>query len=199
MTKFGVIGPLEKLSKGENMKLYHGSNVENIKTLNPVLSNHGKPLVYLTDNYTLAILYAHNPIKRPGGFFTYKFDKQGKLNYDEYFDNQLEVMYKGVSGYVYTINANENEYTKLDKMYWVYTTESNVPTNSVEYIEDLYLKILQCEKAGDIIINRYSTMDEETKQKWRSIVIKDIENKDLKNNMDSSYAQFLHKHFPDLI
>ena len=181
------------------MKLYHGSNVKDINKLNPVLSNHGKPLVYLTDNYTLAILYAHNPIKRPGGFFTYRFDSNGKLHYDEYFENQLEKMYSGVSGYVYTIDANLEDYVKLDKMYWVYTTENNVETNAVEYIEDIYLKILECENQGDIVINRYCNMDEKTKQKWKDIVIKDIENKDLKNYPDSSYAQFLHTHFPDLI
>lgn len=181
------------------MKLYHGSNIGNIETLNPVLSNHGKPLVYLTDNKVLATLYAHNPIARPGGFFTYRFDKEGNLHYDEYFLNQLEVMYGGIGGYVYTIDANEESLHKLEKMSWVYTSEDGVKVDSVEYVNDIYRCMLEYEEQGLIIIHRYSDMDNETREKWLNVVRRDIEDKELCDNMDSSYAQFLHKHFPDLI
>lgn len=181
------------------MKLYHGSNVGGIDTLTPVLSNHGKPYVYLTDNKVLATLYAHNPIERPGGFFTYRFDKEGRLHYDEYFDNQLEVMYSGIGGYVYTIDILEDSLYRLEKMPWVYTSEYGVDTAKVEYVEDIFATILRHEQNGDIVIHRYKDMGFETREKWRNIVRNDIENKDLKNYPESSYAQFLHKHFPDLI
>lgn len=51
------------------MLLYHGSAVTGLTTLTPRQSNHERPYVYLTDSATLALLYAHNPIARPGGFF----------------------------------------------------------------------------------------------------------------------------------
>ena len=181
------------------MKLYHGSNIGNIDVLNPVLSNRGKPYVYLTDNKVLATLYAHNPIERPGGFFTYRFDKEGRLHYDEYFDNQLEVMYGRIGGYIYTIDRNEEELSKLEKMSWVYISEGEVKPDMVEYVEDIYQAMLQYEKNGDIIVHRYCDMDEATKEKWLNVVRRDIEDKELQERPESSYARFLHKHFPDLI
>lgn len=63
--------------------LYHGSSIDNIEELIPQLSYHNNKYVYLTDNYCLSIIYSFNPLPRPEGFFTYRFGKDGKLNYDE--------------------------------------------------------------------------------------------------------------------
>ena len=87
----------------KNKYLYHGSSIDGIEELIPQLSNHNKKYVYITDNYCLAIIYAYNPLPRPEGFFTYRFSKDGKLNYDEYFPNQLEKIYKNKKGFVYVV------------------------------------------------------------------------------------------------
>ncbi len=104
------------------MTFYHGSSVPNLTELKPFPSNHGKPYVYFSTNAVLALLYAYNPIARPGGFFPYWFDKDGQLHYDEYFPDQLRQIYAGHHGWVYQVEA-EN-LLQLDKMPWVYLSET---------------------------------------------------------------------------
>ena len=179
-------------------RLYHGSPIGEIDTLEPRESNHGKKYVYTTDNFALAVLYSYNPIERPGGFYTYRFDKDNNLIYDEYFPNQLEKMYKGHEGYVYEVSKTQY-FQPMEKMSWIYVSTRKTKVLSPTHIPDIYEEILKLEKQGQIVINRYENMTETEREKWRSIVIKDIEMKELKDDKDSSYAQFLHENFPDLI
>lgn len=181
------------------MKLYHGSDNGYINELKPILSNHGKEYVYLCNSRALAIIYSHNSIPRPGGFFTYRFTTSGALHYDEYFENQLEVMYKGKSGYVYTIDDENLDLQQLEKMPWVYLSEHHIKVNKPEYIKDIYEELLSLESVGQIQINRYNDMTDERKDRWKNVVKQDIENKDLKNNRDTVYAKFITEHFPDLM
>lgn len=180
------------------MKLYHGSDNGNIKQLTPRLSNHGKPYVYTIVHRALAVMYAHNPFPRPNGFYTYRVLKDGRVFYDEYFENQLEVMYKGVSGYVYTIDVEEEKLKQLDNMPWVYVSETSIDVKHPEFVPDLYEELLRLEKTGEIIINRHKDASEEDKQKWKNIVAREIKDKELKDRLDEPYAKFLHTHFPDL-
>lgn len=71
------------------MTLYHGSGKNGLTTLRPYISDHGKPYVYFTDCFNLAVMYAaKNPIN------TYWF-KDGVLHYDEYFEGQFEALHDG--------------------------------------------------------------------------------------------------------
>ena len=181
------------------MQLYHGSSNGDIKQLKPQVSNHEKEYVYFITHEVLAILYAYNPIERPGGFYTYKFDKNGQVYYDEFFPDQLKKIYQGKSGYVYSINNDDYNLQHLEKMPWVYLSEKPIKVDKPKFIKDIYEEILLLEKQGKIIVNRYEAMSEELKQKNRSVIVKDIEMKNLKNRKENSYAKFLHEHFPDLI
>ncbi len=181
------------------MKLYHGSPIGNIEVLLPKQSNHEKEYVYFITHEALAVIYAYNPIARPGGFYTYRFGKNGEVYYDEFFEDQLKKIYQGKSGYVYEIENDEYNLCKLEKMPWVYLSEKPIKVQKPKFIPDIYEEVLRLEKEGKIIVNRYNTIDPEQRQKNRSVVVKDIEMKDLRNRKDNSYAIFLHEHFPDLI
>ena len=181
------------------MKLYHGSPNGSIDVLKPQQSNHEKEYVYFITHEVLAVLYAYNPIERPGGFYTYSFGNNGEVYYNEFFEGQLEKIYSGKSGYVYSINNDDYNLKKLEKMPWVYLSEKTIKVEKPLFISDIYKEVLRLEKQGKIIVNRYETLSNEQREKYRNVVIKDIEMKDLKNRMDNSYSKFLHEHFPDLI
>ena len=173
------------------MTLYHGSFVPHLTKLMPFPSNHGKPYVYLSDNATLALLYAHNPIARPGGFFPYWFDKAGKLHYDEYFPDQMHQMYGGHDGWVY--HASANGLTQLDNMPWVYLSESPVQVIRAVHIPDLYAALLDAEQAGQLILHRYKDIPEEQREIHRKIVRKSLEDQPV-----ADYVRFLRAYMPEL-
>ncbi len=178
----------------KTMKLYHGSETAGIKELLPQTSNHEKPLAYLTDNRALAVVYSHNYLPRPLGFFTYCWGKNHSLHYEEYFPGQIELFYKGKKGCVYT--AEIDGLTQIEKMPWVYVSETPVKVSSVEEIPDIYEELLRLHEAGEITLHFYEDLPHEYIASSEKIVKREIEN--LKTNKNEIYENFLREHFPQL-
>lgn len=173
------------------MKLYHGSDVPNLHELKPFASNHDKPYAYLSTSDALALLYAHNAIKRPGGFFPYWFDKEGLLHYDEYFPDQTRLLYQGQAGWVYTAEADG--LTQLEKMPWVYVAEESVQVAKAEYFPDLYEALLQADRDGRLKLHRYESLTEQQHEKRRCIV-----RESLKTHGEDDYRCFIREHMPEI-
>lgn len=173
------------------MTLYHGSDVPNLHELKPFASNHDKPYAYLSTSDVLSLLYAHNAVKRPGGFFPYWFDKEGLLHYDEYFPDQTRLLYQGHAGWVYTAEADD--LTQLEKMPWVYLSEKPVPVAKAEYFPDLYEALLQAEKDGRLMIRRYEDMTDKQLEIRRNIV-----RESLKTHGEDDYRRFIRVHMPEI-
>lgn len=173
------------------MLLYHGSSTGGIIALRPSISNHDKPYVYLTDCAVLALLYAYNPIARPGGFFPYYFDKAGLLHYEEYFPDQTRKMYAEHGGWVYTAEADS--LTRFEKMPWVYLSEADVPISDATFIPDIYVALTQAETKGQLLIHRYEDASVEQHKMNLRVV-----QKSLKGHADDDYVRFLREYMPEI-
>lgn len=179
------------------MLLYHGSSVPGIRTLEPRLSNHEKPYVYLTHIKPLAVLYAHNALTPPHGFFTYFMDKNASLVYEECFPNQLETLYAHQRGFVYTCKAED--LPTLPAMPWIYLSEDPVPVASWEEIPDLLQELLRLEQASALTIRRYETLTPEDRAINDRMILREIETLKLREHPETEYGRFLHAHFPHLL
>lgn len=177
------------------MNLYHGSGVPGIERLRPFSSNHGKPYVYLTHSPILAALYAHNPLTRPNGFFTYWWGKDGMLRYDEYFENQMETIYTGQRGFVYECRG---AYPQLEKMPWVYLSEGEIAVTDCVEIPDLCDQLLQYERDGLLIVRRWRNASEKQREIWENVVRRSLAQTDLSTPTGQEYAAYIRKHFPKL-
>lgn len=178
------------------MILYHGSFVPGITALRPFASNHEKPYVYLTHSKVLATVYAHNPMTRPNGFFTYWWDKDGTLCYDEYFENQMEEIYSGQRGYVYVCRG---AYPQLEKMPWVYLSEETVPVEECIEIPDIFAQLLQYEKEGLLKVRRWKDASEGQREIWKKVVQRSLNSVDRESPVGMEYLRYVRAHFPDLI
>ena len=178
------------------MTLYHGSATPGITTLRPNLSNHGKPLVYLTNDPALAVIYAHNPLTPPDCYFPYFYDKEGQLCYEEYFPQALD-LYKGFGGYVYTAEADN--LTQLEKMPWVYLSEEPVPVTGCRFIPDLYAELLALDAVGSLKIIRFGDLTEQKLQGIYGMLRREAQREGLKDHPEREYARFYQAHFPFLL
>ena len=177
------------------MALYHGSKVPHIKSLRPFSSNHDKPYVYLTCSKVLATIYAHNPLTRPNGFFSYWWSKDGRLYYDEYFENQLENIYAGQTGYVYEC---EGKYPQMEKMPWVFLSEENVPVTNCVEIPNIYEKLLQYEREGILKVQRWHEVSVKQREVWEKVVKRSLAKTDLTTPMGMEYLEYIKKHFKNI-
>lgn len=177
------------------MILYHGSKVPNIKSLRPFSSNHDKPYVYLTHSKVLAAIYAHNPLTRPNGFFSYWWGKDGMLYYDEYFENQLETIYSGKTGYVYEC---EGDCRQMEKMPWVYLSEDSVSVSNCVEISDIYEQLLQYEQEKLLTVRRWNEVSDKQKEVWENVVRRSLATTDLTTPTGMEYYLYVKAHFKNI-
>lgn len=173
---------------------YHGSPIGGIECLLPnatTFRNDGEPNVYLSSNKAHAVLYAAKCHMYP-----YGFDKDSGLpKYHENFEGCLKEFYSDKCGYIYTVKENRS-IVPLEGIRYGYLTRKRVRVESSEFIEDVYKKLLEYEKNGNIIIIRFKDMSD----KMREISHKQITEILAKEAVFSSaedYPMFLKKRFPD--
>ncbi len=177
------------------MILYHGSSIPGIRELRPMSYDGGEALAYLTHNRVLATIYAHNPMTRPNGYFTYWFDRDGRLYYDEYFENQTEILYSGQRGFVYECDG---EFPQMEKMPWVYLAKAPVPVKKCEEIPDIYQRLLACESEGSLTIRRWCDASLKQREIWERVVRRSLENTDPATPLGREYHEFIRSHFANI-
>ena len=155
--------------------LYHASPVEGIQTLVPHVSNHQKPLVYLSARRENVLVYLSNAVEkhcRETGFVwnnpwykwaSYGFTKAGLLLLEEYYPNATEDTYKGVSGYIYRVNECA-AVQAMEDIPHAYISSEAVDVADCEYIPDAHEALLKAESEGLIVIRRYDDLSEGTRR-----------------------------------
>ncbi|MGN0401328.1 MAG: hypothetical protein ACI4HQ_03565 [Acetatifactor sp.] len=185
---------------------YHASPIANIKILEPRISNHDVPLVYLSAKRENVLVYLSNAVekycKETGFSYTgnwskwgpYGFDKSGKLVFEEYYPNALYETYAGVAGYIYSVKDNENLFVKPEIPDCV-VSKKPVPVESVEYIPNAYEAILRTEREGKIGIVRYKEFIGK-REEWLRRIIKDeydgaVEHPEYRHFLQDKFGLFL--------
>ncbi len=182
---------------------YHASPTHCIEVLEPRVSNHGKPLVYLSKKRENVLPYLSNAVEkycRETGFPHegpwYKWGSygffEGKLRIDEYWPNALEETYKGVSGYIYaaeTVPGRE----ELKGIPDAVITSEPVQVTGCEYVPDAYEALLIAAELGQIFIRRYEQLPEKMLAWIESSIKQQYEAADI-----PTYKHFLKGKFPEI-
>ena len=185
---------------------YHASPIRGITRLEPRVSNHGIPLIYFSKKRENVLVYLSNAIEKyckDTGFSydgkwekwgPYGFDKDGRQRLEEYYPNALMNTYKGVSGYIYSVETIvESDYAL--QIPDAAASSISADVTGVEFIPDAYEAILQAERDGLITILRYEEMSEAMRE-WNARTIKEEYEKAVDN---LEYRHFLRGNFPDII
>jgi hypothetical protein len=177
------------------LEYFHGSVVPGIKILEPKMnpdSNLTKPCIYFTSKKDLAVFYIWN---RPFKWLTYGF-KDGMVKYTESFKDGLEYFYKGVSGYIYSVDQE----LIIDEKVGIQSaaiSEEPVKIKNVEYISDVYEKILEENRNGEILLRRYDDLDEQEHNKNNKMVLNAIKRMNLIEE-ENEYSIFVKEKFPEI-
>lgn len=163
--------------------LYHASRTAGIKTLAPRVSNHGVPLVYLSQKRENVLVYLSNAVEKccreasfaHNGPYTvwgsYGFNPEGILTLDEYYPGASYDTYGGVDGYIYSVGESGG-FGKMKDIPFAYTSELPVETTDCEYIRDAFGAILSAAEQGKIIITKYEN-NTSAKLEWIEKTVKE--------------------------
>ena len=185
---------------------YHASSIKDLSTLEPHISNHDIPLIYLSKKRENVLVYLSNAIQKyciEQGFkhsgiwqkwASYGFGKDGIQRIEEYYPNALIDTYKGVSGYIYFAEMVEDSgfQTQIPD---AVTSEKPIVVNGCEYIEDAYEAILDAEKQGLVRILRYHALSEKMMNWIKETIPKEYE----QASEHPDYRFFLEAKFGDLL
>lgn len=133
--------------------LYHGSIFGGLQVIkaNSLSHTSGKQVAYFTEDRCYALVCCRD---KGENFVTMGLREDGKQHYFERFPHQLEVLYGGKRGYLYSV-----DHPLQKKTGHTWESESDVPVCRCEVIEDIYSQILKEEEMGNLIIHRYSEID----------------------------------------
>lgn len=181
---------------------YHASSVGGITVLEPRISNHHTPLIYFSQKRENVLLYLSNAVEKfckENGFKyagiwqkwgSYGFDKDGIQRISEYYPDALVDTYKGVSGFIYSVERVDDCGFQT-QIPFASVSEKPVRVSDCEHISDAYQEILLAEKRGLIRIAYYNQMTE----KMREWIFRTV-GEEYKNAVDHpEYRFFLESKF----
>ncbi len=186
------------------MELYHASKVGGIQILEPRISNHGIPQIYFSDKRENVLVYLSNAVEKyckEMGFVhhgpwrkwaSYGFDREGRLQLEEYYPNALWDTYKGVSGFLYTVHWTES-IQPMEGIRDAFVAMEPVAVQGMEFIPDAYESILLAEQEGRISLVRYENLPREQLEWLRHTILREYE----ASAKHPDYRHFLLGKFPD--
>lgn len=181
------------------MKLYHGTQVQNIEQLKPFATRGNaisKPVICFTPNYCIALLYIWNRSYR---WVTFCENENGKIVFTEHYENMLYDFYNKASGSIYECDGNNPDITPTH-MKGVYTSEVSIPIEIETKIDNVYDEILKQESFGNMIIRRYNQLSVDDKNEIFKGTVRAIHMQKLLIPSDyvpkQEQACFVQMHFP---
>lgn len=170
------------------MKLYHGTTVGGLKTLSAKSRNKDKtPVLYLTDNWSYSLFYIRD---REIDFVTCGVDTDGIVHYDEKFQNQLKALYKGMTGYIYEVEAD----AQPTKTNGIYVTLGDAKVLRQIPIADAYDVIQEEIHKGNVSFVPFEALTEEQRELNREGMRRLLRSG---HNLSVTKKEFLHLHFPE--
>ena len=122
----------------------------------------------------------------------YGFDEDGCIRLEEYYPDALESTYRGVSGYIYSVDNIFDSGYELN-IPDAATSSVAVSVSGVEYVPDAYEEILKVEKDGLIRITRFEEMTENKKNWLKRIIAEEYDQAE----DHPEYRYFLRNKFPE--
>ena len=171
---------------------YHASNLGDLRQLLPLSAMHGsgEKVCFVTSNRAYALFYLRD---MDINYVTCGVSGEGIVLYEEQFLNQLETIYQGRSGYLYT--CADNSLVEVGHTRGVWVLKQPAEISNVEFIKDVYAEILQAERDGKVAISRFDAHSDEKRAQITKSVAEYIVKNDFLTS-DSPKARFFAKNFP---
>lgn len=172
------------------MEFYHCSPIAGLTVLQPrkPMFSEKPVMVYMTTLWSMALMYGIQNYE-----YSYGYDREGQIYFDEYFPNALEILYRGKSASMYVCSPKKTSLTKIPNE--IISTEI-VPVLQEQLIPDICEALLEQEKMGTLVIHRYHTLSKQMKDWIRCEEAKTIRQYDLLNQ-PGSMAEYYRTHYPD--
>lgn len=171
------------------MAYYHCSPTSGLKLLEPRKpESFDKPArVYMTTLLPMALMYGVRNYEYTYGYM------DGQIHFDEYFPDELEVLYRGKSASLYLCEPESVEAARIPNEV---VSERPVKVLEERFIPDVYEALLEQERLGALVIRRHSELPEKMIAWIRKVEADGIRNSNLVGQ-EGPMADYYRIHYPD--
>lgn len=182
------------------MILYHGSRTGGIHTLEPRQADHDRPYLYLTTLETVAALYLCNAVEKPWYWFPYGFRKGAPdvPVYDELYPNALKEVSQGVSGWIYVVEAEEDEVIPFPGNPCARLGTKPLSVRKCISVPDAYQHLCDYIRRGRLEVTRFADMSDRDLKLYDRMILDYLRRKEMHRIPDCSYARFVREKFPEV-
>ena len=180
------------------MKLYHGSAAGGIQTLEPRLADHGQPYLYLTTLREVAAIYLTDGGERPCYWFPYGYTRDGRAVYYELWPGGLREVSEGRSGWLYTVEVEEDGLLPLDSNPRARLSTRPLAVAEAEHVPDVYAWLLEAESQGRMVLFRYEQFTPEQLAWWHRDILAEAREKPIFDITEHPFARLVREKFPQL-
>ncbi len=179
------------------MRLYHGSNMLGLDVLKPKVADHERPYVYMTTIDTVAALYLCNAVEKPYYWFPYGFDETGDVPvYNELYPNAFREVSEGVSGCIYVVDANDDQYIPFKNIPCARLGIVPLEVKDRIVIDDAYEFLQNYARQGKLKVSKYEDKTSVQLTHWYKMVADYMREKNMLETPDCSYARFVRAKIP---
>lgn len=169
--------------------LYHISKTAGLKMLEPRISTHGKPYVYAVENLVTGLLFG-----APHDDFDFLIRQEnGTAVVMECYPGAFQSVFQGKACWIYEVS--EDSFLRgMTTWSPELVSEKEVAVDREIPVIDLYARLLQEEKDGNLVIRRF----EDTKA-YKQAVSEHIVDRLIRFDMVYADSEKLQKHYGPLI
>ncbi len=147
----------------------------------------------------VAAFYLCNAVEKPFYWFPYGFEKNSSIPiYHELYPSALKEVSDGVSGYLYEVNAEENQVIPFKNIPCARLATSPLPVVNCVRIENAYDLFMDYVAQGKMRIGHFHEKTEKQLAWWYSGLVDYLKEKDMIQIPDCSYARFIRDKFPQV-
>ena len=102
----------------------------------------------LTENKMISAFCLANPLEEPWNWFPCDFGSDGTVQYHELFENAFKEATEGKTGWLYSVEAEEEEVEETGEILTVCKAKKELSVTSAEEISNLYDWLMEEEDMG---------------------------------------------------
>ncbi|MGN0980115.1 MAG: hypothetical protein ACI4PT_07270 [Candidatus Avoscillospira sp.] len=172
------------------MIYYHCSPTAGLTVLEPRRPEaFDKPRrVYMTTSLPMALLYGVRNFE-----YTYGYTRDGRIYYEEYFQDALRILYRGKQASLYQCAPEQVETTRIPNEA---VSQLPVPILRETPVPDVYEALLEQERLGALIIRRYEALPPRILDWIRQAEAGEIRQRDLLHT-GGPMAAYMKRHYPE--
>ena len=152
----------------------------------------------LTENKMISAFCLANPLEEPWNWFPCDFGSDGTVQYHELFENAFKEATVGKTGWLYSVEAEEEEVEETGEILTVCKAKKELSVTSAEEISNLYDWLMEEEDMGRFRLYLFEQHSRQELLLWDNSILRYLSKNRMIEDENCAYAEFIKEKLPKI-